>query len=179
MSPFILLFSLFGLFSETLSPIQKSAKITEEFATQFQKEHGFVKGMEFHTGLGVGIVSARSCLFVGHQQIGLEGAQQLMQQAIEQLKDRLQTNKEDTDNFGEQLVWSSSVRINFWTKNWDRIAPPYIAEIQAHHGTIYYYQSNPTTQELILVHEEPYNYLEKEGLKPMDPNKQIRSKKPI
>lgn len=169
MASILFMFSLFGLFSRELSPAQKSGKITQQFATEFQKEHNFADGLKFAAGLGRRTEWSKSCLFVGHQELTLETVRPLAQACIQQLKERLRTNKEDKDCFGGNLVWTSSVRMNFWTKNWDRVAPPYIAEVKAHHGKIYYYQAVPKTQELILVHEEPYDYLEKEGLAPVDP----------
>jgi hypothetical protein len=58
--------------------------------------------------------------------------------------------------------------MSFWDKEWDRMMPPYIAEVRAHHGKIYYYQADPKTQQIQLIHEEPYDFLKEVGLAPVD-----------
>jgi hypothetical protein len=169
MNYFLLLFSLFGLFSKDLSPKQKSAQITQKFALEFQKEHQFDDAMQSYTKLGRRVLPCHSALFIGHQQLRLQEVQQVAQKCVRGLRERLLVNTEDIDCFGENLIWALSVRMSFWDKEWDRMMPPYIAEVRAHHGKIYYYQADPKTQQIQLIHEEPYDFLKEVGLAPVDP----------
>ncbi len=48
------------------------------------------------------------------------------------------------------------VKIAYWDKNTNRPEQPYLAEIQFLNEKFSYYQADPNTQALLLIHEESY-----------------------
>ena len=50
-----------------------------------------------------------------------------------------------------------ALKIAFWDHNVNRPKAPNLSEILFMKGTFYYYEANPKTQALVLVHEESYD----------------------
>lgn len=147
--------NLFGLTQpKAETPIQKSGNITQKFAIEFKTKNRFIDGYNCRTFITPKITASKSCLFIGQQSLTIDEARPLIQNCLKGLFEKLKPNQEDVEC--QDLIKYVTVRMNFWDQDWNRRKPPYIAEIHAGRGTIKYFQSNPETQELILLLEEPY-----------------------
>lgn len=61
------------------------------------------------------------------------------------------------DDERPRLTDTVALKIAFWDKDVNRPKPPHLAQILFVNNTFYYYDADPHTQELRLMHQEPYS----------------------
>lgn len=165
-------FSSLGAFfnnggSKSYSNYEAVYEASNLYAKEFARNNNLY---HFHTGDGVS--SNRSwdlCTFalMSYDEMSIENAQKLAHRCVDNyiifLKEQPSVHayfppgiKEFSELHPGFQTNYVGVRIGFWTKEMNRIMPPYIAEIRFFDNVYHYYQANPETQELILIHEEPY-----------------------
>ena len=66
--------------------------------------------------------------------------------------------RESRDSYTRELSLKNvGYRLTFWDKEVNRPLPPYVAEVLFVAGTFYYYEADPKTQALRLIHKESYD----------------------
>ena len=75
------------------------------------------------------------------------------------IKAFLEANK--TQSYCQTGLENTGIRIDFWDKDMNRLKHPYLAEVLLINKTISYFEADPTTQALRLVHKESYSDAQK------------------
>ncbi len=126
------------------------------FVTESIRKYSFADGFVGHPEVGSKVSWRRSFILIGHQELPLEQAKQLVHECLKSYLTKMKSglrDKFDLKDFNESM----GIRISFWDEAWNRRKPPNIAEIIGHGEKIKYYIVDEKTQDLVLVAEEPYD----------------------
>ena len=124
---------------------------------------------------------------LSHEQLSLEEVRKLMVFLSHDFLCKIYTDPvliKDLEANLEREEWKTppalqhsriGIKLSFWTKNFDRISKPYIAQSLFYDEKFEYFVTNPVDQSLVLLHseslEEAFNLLAKTLPKPPATNK--------